>query len=96
MNAKKLIAIYDRLANDIVGPITIHKSDASAIRLFSDVASHPDSQVAKHIEDYELIEVGTISEEMVCTTALPDGHVRVILTGTQWFEARKASEGSPP
>lgn len=83
---RQIIAIMDTLANDIVGPLTIHQSDAAAIRFFGDVASHPDSQVGRHIEDYELVAIATIDDagDLQVLPVNHDFRPRIILTGRQW------------
>lgn len=87
-----LIAIIDTVANDIAGMVTLHKSDASAIRFFSDVAKHQDSQIGRHVEDYELVELAAIDENMDVQPARPDRKYRIILTGRQWAAAQLPPE----
>lgn len=58
-----LIAIFDNKASDIVGIIQIHRHVATAIRMFRDVAEAPNSQIQKHPEDFDLVQVGWLSDD---------------------------------
>jgi hypothetical protein len=85
MAGKLIIAIVDNVAADLAGPLTLHGHDATAIRFFSDVATHPESQVGKHINDFDLVQLGFLTDEL---EIVPDK--RVILTGSQWAAAQQA------
>lgn len=83
-----LYAIVDIKAEDILGQPVIYKHPAAAIRFFDDVATHPESTVGRHPEDYNLVILGHITEQL--TLELPDGNP-VVITGTAW----KASKQLP-
>lgn len=74
-----IIALEDTLAGDITGVIQIFPHPAPAIRFFGDIASHPESNVGRHIEDYQLVSLGTLNDD---NTVTPDK--QVIITGSQW------------
>lgn len=80
-----IFAIYDKLSNTIGQPI-LAKAAAPAVRFFSDVANHPDSHVGKHIDDYELHQLGVITHD--CKLE-PD--FQVVLTGTAWKASQQPS-----
>lgn len=85
---KKIIAIIDTVANDIAGPLHIMQHDAVAIRFFGDVASHPEGQIGKHIEDYQLVELGILDDDL---SIIADK--KIILTGAQWAAAQMQNAG---
>lgn len=85
---RKIIAIIDNVANDVVGPIQLMYHDAVAIRFFGDVASHPESAIGRHIHDYTLVELGILDDDLTIISAR-----RTILTGSQWAAAQ-APEGA--
>lgn len=78
---KGLYAIYDRIANDLIGRamylLMVFKTDAEAARYFADAVNDETSILNKHPSDYALIHVGTISEGGEIT-AEPK---RIIITG---------------
>jgi hypothetical protein len=80
---KHIIGIYDTLAMEIAGPLMTYPAEPPAIRMFGDVASHPESQVGKHITDYQLVRLGYLEEDCTIT---PDR--AIIITGAQWKMAQ--------
>lgn len=58
---RKAYAIYDRTAGDILsGVITLHAHEAAAVRAFADVVLSPNSILARHPDDFVLLEMGAI------------------------------------
>lgn len=55
-----IYAIYDRVSNTI-GNLMMAPALAAAIRTFTDIASKPDNLVGQHPEDFDLIQVGTLT-----------------------------------
>lgn len=84
-----LYAIYDQLAGSIIGGVHLHKHDAPAVRFFNDVAEGPNSQIARHPEDFVLLRIGLISEDGYC-----DADRTVILEGKSWADMRAAAEAA--
>lgn len=84
---RKIIAIVDTLANDVAGPLLVFQHSAPAIRYFSDVALHPDSQIGKHVEDYILLEIGLLNDDL---TVVPTNEI--VITGTQWRNVQQADK----
>lgn len=62
---RMLIAIIDNKAKDITphNLIWVHKNTATAVRMYTDVANDPKSTIAQHLEDYDLVQLGTIDDE---------------------------------
>lgn len=60
MTEGQLYAIYDRLANTI-GPVMTVKHDAVAIRTFKDLAKDQQTTIAKHLDEYDLVKLGTLT-----------------------------------
>lgn len=83
----KLYAILDTLAGEITGGLYIHKHDAAAVRFFSDVASLQESMVGKHIADYQLICLGSLSENNQILS-----EYTIVLTGSAWAAAQHQPE----
>lgn len=87
ITAPALYAIVDTKTNEILqGLLSLHRHPASAIRMFSDIASQERGPLAQHVEDYHLIEYGYLEEQD------PDQGINrlvtthdVILTGTAWL-----------
>lgn len=81
---RKLYAIIDTQAAEILGTIFIQRADAAAIRMFGDIATHRDSIVAKHTVDFQLATLGSIDDNHVITPGFA-----VVLTGSQWQAAQQ-------
>lgn len=55
-----IYAIYDKLAEDIIGGLHLHNAEATAIRWFADIVTDKRTAVAQHPDDYELQCLGSI------------------------------------
>lgn len=82
-----LYVIYDKVSQQILGPVALHKHDAAAIRSFTDVASLQNSIVGKHPHDFELCRLGYLTH-----SAHIEGTHAVILTGEQWLNSQQAAD----
>lgn len=81
-----IFGIVDRLSMDLTGGmLQTAQHPAVAIRFFSDVATHPESNIARHVEDYELVQFGVLQDDL---TILPTREV--IITGAQWRASQQA------
>ena len=79
-----ITAIVDRLAMDITtGSVTTVPHAAVAIRFFGDVLTHPESSLGKHPEDYELVQLAVLNDDLTVTPAK-----EILLTGAQWLAAQ--------
>lgn len=85
--SKKIIAIIDTLAGENIGPLLMFRADAPAIRFFSDAANDQQTPISKHVEDYELVELGVLNDK----NEIVPGK-RVIITGAQWYAAQQKLE----
>lgn len=77
-----IYAILDVKADLLVGGLHLHKAEAAAIRMFSDIAALPDTTVGRHPDDYELLFLGAIGEDNQIEPMCPP---LVALTGKQWL-----------
>lgn len=84
-----IIAIIDTLAKDIIGPIQVFAHPAPAVRMFSDVANDNRTAIHNHVEDHELVMLGTLNEDLTVTA-----DYKVIITGAQWRAAQQEKENN--
>lgn len=82
---KKIYAIRDRIANELVGMsmymLFAFRTDQQAIRYFADAIMDEKSILNKHPADYELVSVGQLHETAAGEIILTDGTHHVIITG---------------
>lgn len=88
MPNRRLIAIIDKVTNDIVGPIMLHRHSAPAIRVFDTVARMDNSQVGQHIQDHELWQLAELDDDTLEITA----NKILIITGTSWVASQPPTE----
>lgn len=87
---KKLYAVYDLVAAEIVGPIFTHSADQAAIRDFSDVAKDARTTIGQHPADYQLVSLGQLEG-----LNIKPQH-ELIISGSQWLALKErdtAAEG---
>lgn len=83
-----LIAIIDNKSNEMVGNyIYIHKHLATAVRMFQDAASDQSSMLSRHIDDFDLVQLGDIDEDHKITPTR-----EILITG----KAMRASREQAP
>lgn len=91
----RIYALYDIVAQAIVGQLMIMKHDAAAIRIFADAmtAKEP-NMINQHPEDFRLITLGSILEhgtdpnyELDLVELVPA--YRIVLEGKQWLATRE-------
>lgn len=58
-----LYVILDVLSAQFLGPISVFRSEAAALRFFSDVLRSPDTAVNKHPEDHVLLRLGILTDD---------------------------------
>lgn len=85
---KRIYAIYDNVAEAIIGGLHLHSNAAPAIRMFGDVALMPNSSVQLHPSDFDLIQLGTIQEDGTITESTRT----LVLTGATWAAAQTQPE----
>lgn len=86
----KLITIYDKVAQETVGPLHPFKGEAPAQRWFQQMLAQP--QLQPTMEDLQLVEVGTLDTETLEIT--PTVPIRILLNGVtvKALQLQEASE----
>ena len=84
---KKIIAIIDNVAHDIAGQLTLHQHDTTAFRYFNDAMTHPDSYIGKHKEDFDLVQLGILDDDLTIIA-----QKEIMLTGKHWAEMQSSFE----
>jgi len=83
-------AVFDRVSESVQGGVHVFPHDAVAVRFFRDVMDAPDTSLAKHPADYDLVCLGSLDSE---TPALVSLVTRTVLTGASIVAMR--SNGEP-
>lgn len=83
---RSIYCLYDRIALTFIGVLMTERADAPAIRIFHDVLSAKESAPGQHPNDYDLLCLGTISDDAVVT---PLSVPRVVATGGAWLAAQQ-------
>lgn len=78
-----IYAIYDNVAQAIIGGLHIQPHAAPAIRMFGDVAALPNSSIGLHPADFDLVQLGVLNEDNTITP-----QKEIILTGANWAAAQ--------
>lgn len=82
-----ITVVHDTVANEVVGGAQMFNHTAPAIRFFGDLAGRRDTAVGLHVEDYQLVSLGTVE-------ITDDGRIgiepytEVLITGAQWKAAQ--------
>lgn len=78
---KKIFGIRDRVAQELVGlrmySLMVFRTNEEAARYFSDAINDTTSILNKHPADYELIDVGTVTDDGLIIGKTPE----LIITG---------------
>lgn len=75
---KHLYGIFDLVAGVMVSDVVqLFPSEAPARRMFSDVVRAPDSQFAKHPEDYVLVYLGAVRLDTLAVVDVYEGEAEV-------------------
>lgn len=83
---RMIIAIEDRLANDVAGAFVVFNADAAAIRFFGDVVEN-NKALKDHIEDYQLVQYGVLDADMTIISER-----RIIVSGSAYKAAQQKFE----
>lgn len=86
---KNIYGIYDNVSRTLAGPLHIFPADAAAVRMFGDIASDPQTLIARHPQDFDLVRLGSLDEE---GPNLVEQMPETILTGELWAATQKAAE----
>jgi len=83
---KNIYAIRDLTAGVQIGGLFLHPHHAPAVRFFGDIASDPQTMIARHPAEHDLVCIGTFDEES-CMLA-PYSRPEVVITGAAWKAAQ--------
>lgn len=76
-----IYAIIDHLTNEIVGTfLHVMKHEAVAVRMFTDVATDPTTNISKHMADYSLVRLGWLMDSGNMTPEITN-ELHVVLEG---------------
>lgn len=89
---RQIYAIYDNVAEAIIGGLHLHPHQAPAVRMFGDIAKLPNSQIALHPQDFDLLMLGTLLDD---NTIEPAKKVIPIITGAAWSAAQQPQQEEP-
>lgn len=82
MQKTGIYAIYDKLAEDLIGGLHAHRAEPAAIRMFTDVAGMEGSRIGMHPNDYTFVRLGWLEHKDGQFTIVPD--YAVVLEGSAW------------
>lgn len=87
-----IVAILDNKANDTVPQtlIWVHKAVAPAIRMYTDAVTDTRGEMHKHVEDYDLVQLGTIDDE---NKLHPD--YEILMTGKAYLASLPQQDVTP-
>lgn len=85
-----LFVVYDKVAETFLFNIVIDRHPAPACRQFNDALAAPDSALAKHPADYQLLHIGYIEDSGQLVPIVP----QVIHTGEAWLSSQSQESGS--
>lgn len=87
MSTRAIYVVIDHKAQDIVGYLNVFRAEAAAVRFFHDVATQPGSMLGKYPDDYALVRLGYLNDDLTVT---PDN--KTILEGSAWWAAHNAAQ----
>lgn len=93
---KGIYAIYDRIAQGIASQnvIMVYPHVAVAVRSFADAFRDERSPMKAHAEDYDLIQLGYLSDDELSIEPTPP-ELRVVMTGKALVAALDADQPVP-
>lgn len=86
---KLIIGIVDTLTNELVGPLSLFKHIAPAVRMWDDVCKMENSSIRMHINDHALVQFGILNDE---TLQIELAEKTTIITGEQWLAMNNREE----
>lgn len=89
---KQIYGIWDKVAEDFIGglySLMVFPHDAPAVRMFNDVAGNPNTDIGKHVDDFELRFLGVLEDGV-----LHGENARVVITGTAFRQAQEAAKAA--
>lgn len=88
---RHIYAVYDNVAQAVIGGLQLHYHDAPAIRMYSDIAHMPESTIGMHPQDYDLLDLGTLTDDPEIYSAR-----RTVLTGAAWLASQTPRPNGEP
>lgn len=86
---RQIYAIRDTLSGQYLGGLQLFPADAPAVRFFSDIAIDPQTMIARHPQDHELVSLGYLDDDgIIVASEKPI----VVITGAAWKAAQTPSE----
>lgn len=89
MSIRRLYQVMDRVADAVLGPVIVEKTDGTAIRIFHDALSDQRSMLGQHPRDFDLVLIGYQDER---TGTLDPQQPQVIATGYGWVEHQQRAQ----
>lgn len=71
MLEKRIYAIFDKVAEQMIGPMVVLPNDPAARRMFQDALLGEGSNLATHPADYSLFFLGTVNTDTGAITPAP-------------------------
>lgn len=84
-------AIRDVAAGAIIGGLHVFPHDAVAVRFFGDLCGDPQTMIARHPKDHELIRIARVSDDDCMGTECPldECGLSVVISGAAWVAAQQ-------
>lgn len=79
---RSIYAIYDKVAQAQYGALVMQQHDGPVARLFFDLLQDKEQPMSRHVADYELWRIGTISDDLVVSGV---DQPYVVATGMQFL-----------
>lgn len=97
---KRLYAVYDAVALEMMGPLMVLPNDAAARRVFQDAVTNEQSSLFMHPHDYVLCHLGEIDTQTgtvtpVTGSTMPHGFGVPVVTGEFIVDAIKRRKDAP-
>lgn len=91
---RKLYVVRDVKANEVGDQVMVCKSDAVAVRAFTDALANPqNTMMHKYPEDFELLLAGSMSDEgaIFGEGSFDEAKPLLVLSGAQWKLSQQAA-----
>lgn len=91
---KYVYGIYDKVSQSQIGSsLMLIGNDAAAMRAFFDALANPQSGLAEHAADYQLVKYGELVDEDTRISVPLVAGKTVVATGEAWAVQRAEREG---
>lgn len=57
-----IYGVFDRVAGSVTGGLMLFAADAVAVRTFGDICRDPNTMMARHPNDYDLVRLGILAD----------------------------------